>query len=526
MRTAILLTALAATVLAAGCLSSPASQDGTAADAAHAAALGLRFIARTPKGNCDAPLLPVGIRPVRSSEVTVATNPANPDELAAVFKVSLPPMRAQAPNDVELWDALARSTDGGATWTFATLHGYPGDATVHQPSLPFYGAAFLSDPVVAFAGDGTLVFAGLIAKAESIDLFAARFSPGMLEPDSVTLVQRGDLRSFHGLEGSPAIVDQVPTPIALVFNDGPHINADPASNAIYLGWGVETVLDPTAADAEGSRSVPAIATSLDAGKTWSQAVLLTPDGRVGDVNGENWGAPRPVVSPDGIVHAFSRDIHSEYMVTWTSADQGNTWTGPVKVIDQLPNNGGEGSYWRNTNPDPGADRSNGPDRGSLYVTWSDTRNGDRDVFLTASRDGGATWSAPLRLNSDPVGDGHDQFYPYMVVEPRSGAIDVAFMDRRNDTEHQTWSVAYLARSVDGGRTFVDMPVATQPTNTARMINEAPDVPLSSYGDYNGITYNADGIVPVWQDGRTGTDTTHYSDVYLCRIATPPLRGQA
>src|ERR1041385_4320791 len=167
-------------------------------------------------------------------------------------------MRGQVPNDVELWDALARSTDNGNTWAFATLHGYPGDATVHQPSLPFYGAAFLSDPVVAFAGDGTLVYAGLIAKAESIDLFAAAFAPGKPEPDQVTLVQRGDLRSLHGLDGTvpPSVADQVPTPIALVFNDGPHINADPNSNAVYLGWGVETVLDPTAANSEGSRSVP------------------------------------------------------------------------------------------------------------------------------------------------------------------------------------------------------------------------------------------------------------------------------
>lgn len=508
-------------LLAAGCLSSPASPSS-----AHPA--GIEFVPRTPKGNCDAPLLPVGIRPVRSSEVTVATNPRDPDELAAVFKVSLPPTRGQAPNDPEMWDALARSTDGGATWSFALLHGYAGDATVHPPSLPFYGAAFLSDPVVAFAGDGTLVYAGLIARAEAIDLFAARFAPGKLEPDAVALVQRGGLRSLHGLEGAPAALDQVPTPIAFVFNDGPHISADPAegSAAVYLGWGVETVLDPQAAGDEGSRSVPAFATSLDAGATWRPTQLLAADGRVGDVDGANWGAPRPVVGPDGVVHAFSRDLHNERMVTWTSGDQGEHWSDPVTLIEGMENSGGEGSYWRNTNPDPAADRSPGPDRGSLYVTWSDTRNGDRDVFLTASRDGGATWSPPLRLNDDPVGNGHDQFYPYMVVEPRSGAVDVLFMDRRNDTAHQTLSEAWLARSTDGGRTFVNLRLATQPTNTSLTINEAPDVPLTSYGDYNGITYSADGVVPVWQDGRTATASSHFSEVYLCRVRTPGLEGGA
>ena len=50
---------------------------------------------------------------------------------------------------------------------------------------------------------------------------------------------------------------------------------------------------------------------------------------------------------------------------------------------------------------PGVSRTMGfpqvaldPRSGTLYVSWSDYRNGDVDVFLSRSTDRGRTWSAP------------------------------------------------------------------------------------------------------------------------------------
>jgi hypothetical protein len=48
-------------------------------------------------------------------------------------------------------------------------------------------------------------------------------------------------------------------------------------------------------------------------------------------------------------------------------------------------------------PVTGVDLSNGPNKGTLYVNWIDARNGDQDVFVMSSRDGGDTWSAPRRV---------------------------------------------------------------------------------------------------------------------------------
>ena len=514
--------ALVASAVAAGCLGSGPS-DGPDGAGVPAAFAGVLFEARAGYDTCDSPLLAEADR-TRSSEVMVATNPLDHDELAAVFKVAIPSGEQGGVFDAPMWDALARSTDGGRTWQSRILHGYPGDPEFHLPSAVLYGSAFLSDPVVAFANDGTLVFAGLAAKAESIELFSATFLPGEMEPDSVTSVNRGDLRGIAGLEDAPPVLDQVPTPIAFIFNDGPHIGADPAGPGVWLSGGVETVLDPEAAGAEGSRTTPAVSVSDDGGRTWTPMAFTDSEGRIGQFEGRNWGASRPLVDAEGRVHMFNRERTAKTIYDWVSEDHGKTWSQPVAVVSGLDNSGGSGGYWRNTNPDPGVDRSGGPDHGSIYVTWSDTRNGDRDVFVVASRDGGATWSEPLRVHSDPVGNGKDQFYPYIAVEPRNGAVNILFMDRRDDTADETWSVAYLARSTDGGRTFVDRPIATEPTNpswvTGGGAEQSASSALASYGDYHGITHTSDGVLPVWQDGRAATATQGYSDIFQCRIVTP------
>src|SRR5688572_29775757 len=111
---------------------------------------GVLFEPRAGSTTCDTPLLAEGDR-TRSSEVMVATNPLDHDELAAVFKVAYPFGEQGTSADPPMWDALARSTDAGRTWTYRILHGYPGDPEFHVPSAVLYGSIFLSDPVVAFA---------------------------------------------------------------------------------------------------------------------------------------------------------------------------------------------------------------------------------------------------------------------------------------------------------------------------------------------------------------------------------------
>src|SRR6476619_4300547 len=75
-----------------------------------------------------------------------------------------------------------------------------------------------------------------------------------------------------------------------------------------------------------------------------------------------------------------------------------------------------------------------------------------DTLFRRSTDGGVTWTAPAKINTDP--QGKDQYYPWMSVLP-NGQIWVGWNDRRDDTNNflSKW---YQAHSNDEGTTWLDI----------------------------------------------------------------------
>jgi hypothetical protein len=130
--------------------------------------------------------------------------------------------------------------------------------------------------------------------------------------------------------------------------------------------------------------------------------------------------------------------------------------------------------------------------GTLYVAWSDYRNGDLDVFCSSSTDGGQTWGPAVRVNSDPIHNGSDQFFHWLAVDPRDGSVNLVFYDRRLDPKNQR-QVVVLARSTDQGHTF---------TNFALTDNlfEAGGV---FFGDYTAITALNGRVYAAWTEKPPG-----------------------
>src|SRR5206468_7725983 len=126
--------------------------------------------------------------------------------------------------------------------------------------------------------------------------------------------------------------------------------------------------------------------------------------------------------------------------------------------------------------------------GTLYVTWSDFRHGDVDVFIARSSDSGRTWTPPQRVNDDPVHDGADQFLQWMAVDPTDGAVYVQFYDRRDDAANRRTYVT-LARSVDGGRTFVNY----------RWSDEAFEGENAFLGDYEWLVAYGGRAFGIWAE---------------------------
>jgi len=104
-------------------------------------------------------------------------------------------------------------------------------------------------------------------------------------------------------------------------------------------------------------------------------------------------------------------------------------------------------------PACGADISSGSSRGTLYCAWMDlTATNGTDIFLSRSADGGAHWSAPLRVNDDPAGVANDQFNQWLAVDPIDGSVNLSWNDTRLDPSHVSTHIFY-ARSTYGGQSF-------------------------------------------------------------------------
>ena len=72
------------------------------------------------------------------------------------------------------------------------------------------------------------------------------------------------------------------------------------------------------------------------------------------------------------------------------------------------------------------DHSNGPNRGTLYLNWTDQRNGEdnTDVWLSKSINNGESWSKPIKVNQDKGKS--QQFFSWMAIDQSNGNLYFVF----------------------------------------------------------------------------------------------------
>jgi len=130
--------------------------------------------------------------------------------------------------------------------------------------------------------------------------------------------------------------------------------------------------------------------SSDGGATFSTPQLIAGNVLYGQ-------GSRPVVGPDGTLYVFwdgstrLAALDSTYMVK--STDGGATWSAPVQISTL-----NESSSLKNTrfrvNSFPAAAAA---PNGDLYATWTTATSDGNVAVYSKSTNGGATWSAPLRV---------------------------------------------------------------------------------------------------------------------------------
>ncbi|MDF9799990.1 hypothetical protein OKW21_005253 [Catalinimonas alkaloidigena] len=259
---------------------------------------------------------------------------------------------------------------------------------------------------------------------------------------------------------------------------------NPQNNHLYVSW---TEFDKYESVRPQDSTYILFSRSTDQGESWSEAIRINQKaGNCLDDDLTVEGAV-PTVGPEGQIYiawAFNDTIYFD-----RSEDEGQSWLAEDKVVAAQP--GGwtfevSGLERCNGLPVTACDISQSEYRGTVYVNWVDLRNGegDADVWIARSTDGGEHWSEPIRVNDDEAG--HQQFFTWMTVDPLSGYIYVVFYDRRNNEGNYT--DVYLAYSKDGGTTFSNVKLTDKPF----LMEEK-----AFFGDYNNITAYDGNIYPIW-----------------------------
>ena len=375
------------------------------------------------------------------NEPTIYINPKNPSQMVAGANI----------------DNFYYSSDAGLTWSEGLL----------TSSYGVWG-----DPVVIADTAGNFYFFHLSVPTGS------QWLDRIVCQKSVNGGQTWSNGSFMGLNGTKN-------------QDKEWAVVNTVNNAIYTSW---TQFDNYGSSAPGDSSNILFSRSMNGGTTWSPARRINK--RAGDcldMDNTVEGAV-PAIGPDGEIYiSWAGPLG---LVFTKSTDGGISWPDSNQVLDDIP--GGwdftvPGIYRANGLPVTCCDLSNGPYRGTIYINWSDQRNGedDTDIWIIKSTDGGVNWSVPKRVNNDPPG--RQQFFTWMTVDKASGFIYTVFYDRRNYSNNLT--DVYMAVSKDGGETFDNFKVSESPFNPNQSI---------FFGDYTNIAVHDSIIRPIWTRLNNGT----------------------
>ncbi|HEX9656997.1 MAG TPA: FlgD immunoglobulin-like domain containing protein [Bacteroidota bacterium] len=404
------------------------------------------------------------------SENSIGVNPANPNQLMVSTNGRIP---GSNPVVHQTW---AFSSDGGATWPSQSEDLPPG-------VLDSFG-----DPVAFFDVSGRAYFSTL-------------GSPGGLYFVSTTDI---------GATWSPRTNADL---LNSTNDDKQHAAADHSGtfpNNVYIAW---TDFGVTGTPVQFARST-------NQGATWQPRVTLA----IGSNRGQGVHIS---TGPNGevyVVWAHYTTGTAEVGIGFAkSTDGGATFSTPViayPINGIRISNGGIAALngvRASSFPYFDVDRSSGSRSGWIYVITPELVNGQADIFMRRSSDGGTTWSGPIQVNGPDVEAGKWQFMASIAVDQITGEISIGYYSM-DSTGSNFMTNRYIAHSIDGGDTWdnsviSDVRANWQPQGT-------PNTNTTYNGDYYETTAWGGKGWAIWTDRRTGTNKAYVENLVYADPTDP------
>jgi len=378
-----------------------------------------------------------------ANEPSLAVDPLNPNRVAIGWR------QFDSVNSNFRQAGFGYSTNGGLTWSTGKI----------QPGV------FRSDPVLGFDSQG-------------------RFFYNSLTNDLACSV-------FHSLNGGATWGPPIPA----YGGDKQWMAVDRTGGMghdhVYEAWSTASNPSPglTFSRSNDDAATFEFPSAIPNQPIWG-TLDVGPDGTLWMVGIDDLGSPVYVARS-----ANAKDAAQAPTFTTVIVDLGGTiQTGgpnPVGLLGQL---------WI------AVDHSGGPRNGWVYVLGSVLTINGLDVMFIRSTDSGQTWSAPVRVNDDPLGNNALHWFGTMSVAP-NGRIDAVWNDTRGQA-NTNMSALYFTSSYDGGVTWTPNEQASPVWNAAVGFPRQDKI-----GDYYHMISHDDGTDLAWAATFNGEQ-----DIYFMRVA--------
>ena len=336
-----------------------------------------------------------------------------------------------------------------------------------------------------------------------------------------------------------------------VFRSDPILNSDTAGRFFYLSL-VQNFFDDLWRSITGGQSWTRIGPADGGDKQWFTIDNTNSSGhgfqyQCWSTDGNNYGGRQFTRSTDGGL-TWMDPINIPNSPAWGTLDldsAGNLFIGGVNLntggiwcvrsinakngavvptFDRSTpvNLGGDIVFSEPINPEGlvgqvflAVDRSGTSTNNNVYMLASVQRFGfinGSDVMFVRSTNGGITFSAPRRINDDPVNHAKWHWFGTLSVAP-SGRIDVVWYDSRNSPNNVT-SQLFYSFSIDGGNTW------SPNVAVSNLFNPFIGYPnQQKIGDYITVVSDDDSANVAYAATFNGEEDIYYVRIHPARPVT-------